>query len=123
VIFEIPETRVISGRYAQLRNLRNMTFEDFRLELEAELEKIVRFELQEFHYEPYSFGNGLLAYRINGRNYRFRYDGREKQMTVDASEQHQKYFGALWNHIATIDELSNGVAKAIELLNLSEDSK
>ncbi len=100
-----------------------MTFEDFRLELETELKRIVRLELQEIYDEPYSFGNGLFAYRINGRNYRFKYDGCEKQITVDVSEQHQKYFGDSWNRRATIDELSNGVAKTIELLKLSEHSK
>ena len=40
-----------------------MNFEDFRKSIELKFNSIAEFELLEFHFEPYSFGNGILAYR------------------------------------------------------------
>ena len=36
-----------------------MNFENFRKDIESKLNKIAEFELQEFHFEPHSFGNGI----------------------------------------------------------------
>lgn len=71
-----------------------MNFEDFRKEIECKLNSIAEFELQEYHFEPYSFGNGILAYRIKGKNHKFIFDGRENQLTWLISKPHQNYFGA-----------------------------
>ncbi|WP_258101700.1 hypothetical protein [Marinoscillum pacificum] len=93
-----------------------MKFEDFRTELEAKLQTIEKFELQEFLYQPYSFGNGRLGYRINGNCYRLTYDGRERQLRVDSSEPHEKYSGATWSELRTFDELSENISEVAQLL-------
>lgn len=71
-----------------------MNFESFRKQIESTLNSNVVFELQEFHFEPYSFGNGILAYRINGQIHKFIFDGRENELKWMKSKPHQKYFGA-----------------------------
>tara|TARA_R110000868_G_scaffold101747_1_gene280142 strand:+ start:71 stop:358 length:288 start_codon:yes stop_codon:yes gene_type:complete len=83
-----------------------MNFEEFRTELEIELKTLIKFELQEFSYHPYSFGDGFLGYRINGKCFRLTYEGRERQLRVDCSEPHEKYFGATWSELEIFDELS-----------------
>ena len=96
-----------------------MTFENFRKEVEFKLNSITEFELQEYHYEPYSFGNGVLAYRINGHIHKFVFDGREKELTWFVSKPHQKYFGADLTVFMkndglelSIDALQNGIKTA-----------
>lgn len=98
-----------------------MNFEEFRNDIERKLKSIAEFELQEFHYEPYSFGNGILAYRINGQNHKFEFDGREKELTWLASKAHQKYFGASFKEIMKKDglelnanELENGIKNSAQ---------
>jgi len=76
-----------------------MTFEEFREDIERKLNSIAEFELQEFHYQPHSFGNGILAYRIKGQNHKFVFDGRENELTWLVSKPHQKYFGATFTEI------------------------
>ena len=71
-----------------------MNFDNFRGDLESKLTGIVEFELQEFCFQPYSFGNGLLAYRINGKIHMFTFDGRENELTWSISKTHQKYLDA-----------------------------
>jgi len=68
-----------------------MNFEDFRSDLETKLKLIVEFELIEFHYLQYCFGNGTLAYRIKGRIHKFIFDGRDNSLTWLISKNHQKY--------------------------------
>ncbi|PQB04339.1 hypothetical protein [Aureitalea marina] len=98
-----------------------MTFEDFRNDIEAKLNSIADFELQEYHYEPYSFGNGILAYRIKGQIHKFIFDGRENEMTWFSSKPHQKYFGADFKMLMrnnglelTSDELKNGIKNSAQ---------
>ncbi len=93
-----------------------MNFENFRSDIETKLNSIAEFELQEYHYEPHSFGNGILAYRIKGCNHKFIFDGREKQLTWLISKPHQKYFGAELKEHGRYDglelgaeELENGI--------------
>jgi len=69
----------------------NMNFEEFREEIESRLILKIEFELLEFNFLSYSFGSGLLAYRINGQNHKFIFDGRENELTWLKSETHQKY--------------------------------
>jgi hypothetical protein len=87
-----------------------MNFEEFRTDIENKLNSIARYELLEFHYVPFSFGNGLLAYRISGRNHRLIYDGRDNELTWERSELHEKYFGAKFS-----------MFKKFEGLNLTEE--
>ena len=68
-----------------------MNFENFRADLETKLYSIVEFELIEFHYLNYCFGNGILAFRIKGRIHKFIYDGRDNILTWLISKEHQKY--------------------------------
>ena len=82
-----------------------MNFEEFRNLIENQLNSLVEFELLEYHYQPSSFGNGTLAYRIKGRNHKFVYDGREKEMTWFISAPHQKYFGADFSEFKKIEGL------------------
>jgi hypothetical protein len=93
-----------------------MNFEDFRENIESKLNSITEFELQEYHFEPYSFGYGILAYRIKGRNHKFIYDGRENELTWSVSKSHQNYFGANFSELKKFDglkieleELKNGI--------------
>ena len=58
-----------------------MNFEDFRHDIESKFTGMVEYELQEYHFKPYSFGNGSLSYRIGGRIHKFIYDGREDMLT------------------------------------------
>ncbi|MFY0591001.1 hypothetical protein [Roseivirga sp.] len=83
-----------------------MNFEEFRIDIEHKLNSIARFELLEFRYEPYHFGNGLLAYRISGRNHRLIYDARENHLTWECSEPHEKYFGAKFSIFKKFDGLN-----------------
>ena len=80
-----------------------MNFEEFRNSIETELKSIAEFELQEYHFEPFSFGNGILAYRIKGQNHKFIFDGRENELTWMVSKPHQKYFGATYKEILRMD--------------------
>lgn len=82
-----------------------MNFEGFRNNLERILKSIAEFELQEYHYEPFNFGNGILAYRIKGQNHKFIFDGRENELTWLVSKPHQKYFGAKFKEILRTDGL------------------
>lgn len=83
-----------------------MNFQTFKDTLEENLKDKISFELLEFQYMPYSFGSGLLAYRINGYNYRLLYDGKENELTCEQSKAHDKYFGNLnWTKILTQQNL------------------
>ena len=82
-----------------------MNFEEFRNNLERILKSIAEFELQEYHYEPFSFRNGILAYRIKGQNHKFVFDGRENELTWLVSKPHQKYFGAKFKEILRMEGL------------------
>jgi len=82
-----------------------MNFEDFRKDIENKLNLIAEFELQEFHYEPHSFGNGIIAYRIKGLIHKFVFDGRESELIWLVSKSHQKYFGADLTEFKRIDRL------------------
>lgn len=93
-----------------------MNFEDFRKDIESKLNQIAEFELQEFHFEPHSFGNGILAYRIKGRIHKFVFDGRENELIWLISKSHQKYFGTKLKEFKKIDgleisteQLNNGI--------------
>ena len=82
-----------------------MNFEDFRKDIESRLISKIEFDLQEFNFLPYSFGNGLLAYRINGQNHKFIFDGRENALTWLKSKTHQKYFGSDFTEVEKFDGL------------------
>jgi hypothetical protein len=70
-----------------------MTLPEFKDILETTLKARTTFELLEYHYQWYCFGSGLIAYRINGFNFRLIFDGKEKELTVERSGPHEKYNG------------------------------
>jgi hypothetical protein len=82
-----------------------VNFEDFRKDIENKLNQITKFELQEFHFEPSSFGNGILVYRVKGRIHKFIFDGREFELTWLISNSHQKYSEANFKEFMKIYEL------------------
>ena len=82
-----------------------MNFEDFRKSIELKLDSIVEFELLEFHFKPYSFGNGILAYRIKGRNHKLIFDGRENELIWLIGKSHQKYFEGKLTEFKRVDGL------------------
>lgn len=82
-----------------------MTFEEFRKDIEHKLNSPAEFERQEYHYEPHSFGNRILAYRIKGQNHKFVFDGRENELTWLISKPHQKYIGPVFKEILKMDGL------------------
>ena len=82
-----------------------MDFEEFRKDIESRLISKIEFELQEFQYFPYSFGSGILAYRINGQNHKLIFDGKENELTWLKSKPHQKYFGSDFKEFEKFDGL------------------
>ena len=98
-----------------------MNFEDFRKDIEFKIASVAEFELQEYRFEPHSFGSGLLAYRINGLNQKFVFDGRDNELTWLVSEPHQKYSEADFKEIArknglhlTTEELKNEIKNSAQ---------
>ena len=83
-----------------------MNFEQFKEDIETKLKSIAEYELQEFHFEPHSFGNGVLSYRVKGRNHKFIFDGRENELTWLVSKPHQKYFGANFSELRRFEGLN-----------------
>jgi hypothetical protein len=75
-----------------------MNLQEFKYDFENKLKDKIHFDLQEFHYLPYAFGHGILAYRINGYNYKFIYDGRDRDNTLlcERSSRHEKYANSNW---------------------------
>ena len=82
-----------------------MNFEDFKKDIENKLERFTAFELQEFHFLPYTFGSGTLSYKIKGRNHKFIFDGRENELTWYVSKPHQKYFGGDFSEVLRVEGL------------------
>ena len=70
------------------------------LELTDRFEKNIKqnfeIELLELHYIPYSFGSGTKAYRINGRNIKIIFDGRDGLLETLISGHHEKYSSSNW---------------------------
>ena len=98
-----------------------MNFEDFRKDIENKLNNIAEFELQEYHFTPHSFGNGILAYRIKGQNHKFVFDGRENELTWLVSKPHQKFFGANFTEFIrkdglelSLNELEKGIKNSVQ---------
>jgi len=88
------------------------------LELKEQFETKLagNFELLEFHYIPYSFGSGLTAYRIRGRIVKIIYDGKDNQVELVVSANHDKYPDASWTTIFTghpADFIDKGISKLI----------
>ena len=83
-----------------------MDFEDFKKDIESRLISKIEFELQEYNFMPYSFGSGLLAYRINGQNHKFVFDGRENELTWLKSKPHKKYYESEFTEFEKFDGLT-----------------
>jgi hypothetical protein len=91
-----------------------MNFLELKEQFENKLKDNFKFELLELHYAPYTFGSGLTAYRITGRNVKVIYDGKENQILFLVSSNHDKYANASWTTIFTgtpTDFIENGLDK------------
>ena len=93
-----------------------MNLEDFRKNIELKLSSITEFELQEFHFLPYTFGSGFIVYRIKGYFHKFIFDGRECELTWLISKQQHKYsdnsfteFKRFYELDISDKELENGI--------------
>lgn len=77
-----------------------MNFLEIKDNIEAILSRQqIQSQLLELHYLAYLFGSGFVAYRINGVNFRFAYDGRDGILTIDKTKMHEKYSQGNWEVI------------------------
>jgi hypothetical protein len=93
---------------------KTMDFLELKEQFESKLTE--KFELLELQYAPYSFGSGLTAYRIKGRIVKIIYDGKDNQVELLVSANHDKYPGTSWKTIFTghpADFIDNGISKLI----------
>ena len=91
-----------------------MNFLELKEQFENKLKANFKFELLELHYAPHAFGSGLTAYRITGRNVKVIYNGKENQVQLLVSSNHDKYENASWTTIYTgipTDFIENGLDK------------
>ena len=91
-----------------------MDFLELKEQFESKLTE--KFELLELHYAPYSFGSGFTAYRIKGRIVKIIYDGKDNQVELVVSANHDKYPHASWTTIFTghpADFIDKGISKLI----------
>ena len=92
-----------------------MTFENFKADIEIKLANLTKFELVEFHYLPYCFGNGFLVYRIGGQFHKLTFNGRENELNWDISSKNERYDNAKFVLLETVQGLiiSNELLKSI----------
>jgi hypothetical protein len=68
-------------------------------ELTAFIESSFEIDLLELQYYPYTFGSGVVVYRIKGSNVKLVYDGKEDVLSVYKTEKHVKYPTDNWTSI------------------------
>jgi len=87
----------------------------FQLTDKIENELNESFEILELHYLPFAFGSGTKCYRINGRNIKIIFDGKDQLVEVHASPIHEKYPTNKWEIIFSdsIDLFNAGGIKMI----------
>src|SRR6476659_5933428 len=98
-----------------------MDFLELRTQFESKLNNTFKFERLELHYMPYSFGTGIIAYRIKGRLIRIIYNGRDNEIEVYSSKPHEKYPNASWAIIFTghpSELLDKGITRLNELFGI-----
>jgi hypothetical protein len=95
-----------------------MSFEEFRIKIELLIQEQTIFELLEYSYQPYSFGSGKLANRINGKIYLYTYNGRDNLLTLNASMDHEKYPNCAWSFLFKQEGLSINTDTILTYLNL-----
>lgn len=97
-----------------------MNFQDFKIEIENNLRNKIEFELIEFHYLGYAFGNGHLVYSIKGRVYAVIYDGKENNLIIERGKPHDKYPGGQREIILSQQGLD--IHKTLTILTSSVDT-
>jgi hypothetical protein len=63
---------------------------------EKRIKENFELELHEIHYLPHAFGSGTKSYRVNGRNIKITFDGRDGLVETLISGRHQKYGSSKW---------------------------
>jgi len=104
----------INNSVKRISEIWTMDFLELKEQFESKLTE--KFELLELHYAPYSFGSGFTAYRIRGRIVKIIYDGRDNQVELLVSANHDKYPYTTWTTIFTghsTDFIDNGISKLI----------
>lgn len=97
-----------------------MTFEEFRIDIESKLQKISKFELLEYHYIPFSFGSGLLVFRIKGHNHKFVFEGRDNELTWFVSKPHNKYLEGEFIEIKKLHDLKLSLNDLNRIIDLNK---
>lgn len=89
-------------------------FLEFKGQFEAQLSVDLKFELLELHYAPFSFGSGMIAYKIKGRVVKLIFDGKDNIIELWISPKHLKYPGLGLTRIFSgtpTDFLDNGLTE------------
>jgi hypothetical protein len=103
-----------------IRKKKMMHFPQIQSEFEAEMIDLFRFELLEQQYHPGDFGSGLVAYKINGRNVKLIYDGKDNLLTAYVSPKHLHYPHDQWHDIYTEQPMNffkEGIIKTLEKIS------
>jgi hypothetical protein len=88
-------------------------------EFENQVGTEFRFEILEFSHMPHAFGSGMKAYRINGRNVKINFDGKDSMIEILISPKHDKYPTKNWTSIfngSPPEFLDNGIKEVKEKL-------
>ncbi len=99
-----------------------MNFLELKEQFERKLNDDYMFELLELHYAPHAFGSGMTAYRIKGRIVKLIYDGRDNDIQLLVSSNHDKYPNVSWTTVFTghpIDFIKNGIIKLASIYGQS----
>ncbi|HGY54796.1 MAG TPA: hypothetical protein ENK44_03755 [Caldithrix abyssi] len=91
-----------------------MNFLDFKDNLESKLKKKFKFELWELSYTPYSFGSGVIVYRINGKFIKYIFDGKDNILELHISGKHKKYSECKFNFLKSYANLNSFEIKDVE---------
>lgn len=97
--------------------METLSFLDFVSQFESQIKAIFQIELLDLHYTPYSFGSGLVVYKIKGKTIRIVYDGRDNHIEAKFSKQHQKYPTCVWFNLFSgnpSEFMKNGVKFLID---------
>jgi hypothetical protein len=104
----------------RISNMEILGFLEIISRFESQIRVNFEFELLESHYIPYSFGSGLVVYRIKGKTIKIIYDGRDYLVDVKLSKQHEKYPNCTWIDFFSGDSsdfLENGINKLKDKLS------
>ena len=89
-------------------------FLEFKGQFEEQLSTDLKFVLLELHYVPYSFGSGMMSYKIKGRLVKIIFDGKDNIIELFISAKNLKYPSSDWSIVFSgtqTDFLENGLTE------------